>query len=119
MKIPEHLLLAAAVISLAIMSLKQDSARNSASSTESPCINSICPLSFLTPALLAAAPVEIVPPELRGAVQPPVAVAPSGRIHVVIGKDNTIYHTTSEPGWRENHPVRPRALSRLKLNAEN
>ena len=65
---------AAAVISLAIISLKQNPERNSANSAGKPCIEAICPMSFLTPALLATAPVEIVPPELRGAVQPQVAV---------------------------------------------
>ena len=44
-------------------------------------------------AALTASPVEILTPELRGAVQPQVAVAPSGRIHVVFGKDNAVFHT--------------------------
>jgi hypothetical protein len=54
-------------------------------------------VSLLT-ATVGATPIEIVPPELRGAVQPQVAVAPSGRIHVVFGKDNAVYHTTMAPG---------------------
>ena len=53
----------------------------------------------------AAAPVEILPPDLRGAVQPQVAVAPSGRIHVVFGKDNAIYHTTSPDERAFSAPV--------------
>ncbi len=64
---------------------------------------------------LAAAPVEIVPPELHGAVQPQVAVAPSGRIHVVFGKDNAIYHTTSPDGRAFSTPVKIGELDKLAL----
>ena len=64
---------------------------------------------------LAAAPVEILPPELRGAVQPQVAVAPSGRIHVVFGKDNAIYHTMSADGRVFSAPVKVGELEKLAL----
>ncbi len=64
---------------------------------------------------LTAAPVEIIPPELRGAVQPQVAVAPSGRIHVVFGKDNAVFHTTSPDGRTFSAPVKIGELEKLAL----
>ena len=63
----------------------------------------------------AAAPVEILPHEFRGAVQPQVAVAPSGRIHVVFGKDNAVFHTTSLDGRAFSAPVKIGALEKLAL----
>ena len=57
-------------------------------------------LALVVCAKLVAAPVEIIPPELRGAVQPQVAVSPGGRIHVVFGKDSAIFHTASADGRR-------------------
>src|SRR6185436_13087643 len=71
-------------------------------------------ISFLAP-LLSAAPVEIIPPELRGAVQPQVAVTPSGRIHVVFGKDNAVFHTTSPDGYTFSPPVKIAELNKLAL----
>ena len=62
-----------------------------------------------------AAPVEIIPPELRDAVQPQVVVAPSGRVHVVFGKDNAIYHTTSPDGRVFSAPVKIGELEKLAL----
>lgn len=64
---------------------------------------------------LLAAPVEVTTPELRGAVQPQLAVAPSGRIHVVFGKDNIIYHTASEDGRKFSTPVKVGVLEKLAL----
>ena len=46
---------------------------------------------------LDAAQVEILTPELRGAVQPQIAIAPSGRIHIVFGKDNAEKAFTQSP----------------------
>lgn len=66
-------------------------------------------------AVLTAAPVEILTPELRGAVQPQVAVAPSGRIHVVFGKDNAVFHTTSPDGRTFSSPVKIGELEKLAL----
>ena len=66
-------------------------------------------------ATIAAAPVEIIPPELRGAVQPQIAVAPSGRIHVVFGKDNAVFHTTSPDGRAFSAPVKIGELDKLAL----
>jgi hypothetical protein len=59
--------------------------------------------------------VEAIPPELRGAVQPQVAVAPSGRIHVVFGKDTAIYHTASANGRSFSAPVKIGELEKLAL----
>ena len=77
----------------------------------------IRPLLFLTAfaSALGAAPVEIIPPEVHGAVQPQVAVAPSGRTHVVFGKGNAIYHTTSTDGRVFSAPVKVGELEKLAL----
>ena len=64
---------------------------------------------------LAAAPLEILPPEWRGAVQPQVAVEPSGRLHVVFGKESAIYHTTSPDGRTFSAPVKIGELEKLAL----
>ena len=78
------------------------------------------PASFFAALILVAtrnfaAPVEIIPPELRGAVQPQVAVTPSGRIHVVFGKDTAIYHTASADGRSFSAPVKIGELEKLAL----
>lgn len=73
-------------------------------------------LSFIAvAATLSAAPVEILPHELRGALQPQVAVAPSGRIHVVFGKDNAVFHATSPDGRAFSAPVKVGELEKLAL----
>ena len=72
-------------------------------------------LACMAVSTLTAAPVEIVPPEWRGAVQPQVAVAPSGRIHVVFGKDTAIYHTSSADGRAFSVPVKVGELEKLAL----
>jgi hypothetical protein len=72
---------------------------------------SIC----LTLAAACAAPVEILPPELRGAVQPQLAITPSGRIHLVFGKNNAIYHTASTDGQAFSPPVKVGELEKLAL----
>ncbi len=73
-------------------------------------------LSFIAIAsTLTAAPVEVLPPEMRGALQPQVAVAPSGRIHVVFGKDNAVFHTTSADGRVFSAPVIIGELEKLAL----
>ncbi len=69
-----------------------------------------------TSTALHAAPVEILPPELRGALQPQVAVAPAGRIHVTFGKGNAIYHTASlDAGRTFTKPVKVGELPKLAL----
>jgi len=40
-------------------------------------------------------PVEILPAEFRGAMQPQVSVARNGDVHVVFGKDGAVYHSAS------------------------
>jgi hypothetical protein len=62
-----------------------------------------------------AAPIEILPPELRGALQPQIAVSPSGRIHLVFGKDNAIYHTASADGRTFSTPIKVGELEKLAL----
>ena len=64
-----------------------------------------------------AAPVEIVPPSLTGALQPQVAVGAKGEIHVVFGqKDGAIHHTISTDGARTfSAPVKIGALPKLAL----
>ncbi len=64
---------------------------------------------------LAAAPVEILPAGFQGAVQPQVAVAPSGRVHVVFGKGREVFHTTSPDGVAFSAPVRVGELEKLAL----
>lgn len=65
---------------------------------------------------LCATPVEVVTAELRGAVQPQVAMSPNGRIHVVFGKGGSIYHTTSTDGARSfSKPVHIADLPQLAL----
>jgi hypothetical protein len=64
---------------------------------------------------LIAAPVEIIPAELRGGSQPQVAVAPNGRVHVVFGKGTTIYHTASADGRSFSAPVKIGDLDKLAL----
>ena len=76
---------------------------------------SILALLILATTRCFAAPVQIIPPELRGAVQPQVAVAPSGRIHVVFGKDTAIYHTASADGRSFSAPVKVAELDKLAL----
>lgn len=70
---------------------------------------------LVTATTLFAAPVEIVPPNLRGAMQPQVAITPSGRVHVVFGKSSAIYHTTSQDGRTFSAPVKVGELEKLAL----
>ena len=71
--------------------------------------------SILTLASASATPVEIIPPALHGALQPQIAVAPSGRLHVVFGKDNVVYYTTSPDGRTFSPPVVIAELDKLAL----
>jgi len=67
---------------------------------------------------LQGAPVEIIPPDLRGAIQPQVAVSPAGAIHVVFGKKESgaIYHVASTDGGRIfSKPVKVGELPKLAL----
>ncbi|MBC8096116.1 MAG: exo-alpha-sialidase [Akkermansiaceae bacterium] len=70
---------------------------------------------FIPSMALTAAPVVILPSALRGAVQPHVAVAPGGLIHIAFGKGNAIYHTASVDGRVFSAPVKVAELSKLAL----
>ena len=73
-------------------------------------------LLLLHPSLSNGAPVEIVPAELQGALQPQVAVAPTGRIHVTFGKGSAIYHAASlDAGHTFTRPVQVGELPKLAL----
>ena len=64
-----------------------------------------------------AAPVEIVPPNFPGVLQPQAAVGVRGEIHVVFGqKEGAIFHTISTDGARTfRAPVKIGALPKLAL----
>ncbi|MDB6152553.1 MAG: glycosyl hydrolase, repeat-containing protein [Chthoniobacteraceae bacterium] len=77
---------------------------------------------FLTQTFLLALracggqPVEIIPQELRGAIQPQVAMSPDGGVHVVFGKTTSIYYTGSKDGGATfSVPVRIADLPKLAL----
>lgn len=55
--------------------------------------HSLLALAFT--ASLTAVPVEITPEDLSGAQQPQVAIGAHGEIHVVFGREGTVYHTVS------------------------
>src|SRR4051794_1410383 len=58
-----------------------------------------------------AQPVEILPPSLRGATQPQVAVAPNGNIFITFGKESTVYCATSTNGGKTF--LGPREVAKL------
>ena len=73
-------------------------------------------LALACTAALAAAPVEIIPPDLRGAQQPQAAVGARGEIHVVFGREGTVYHTVSTDEARTfRAPVKIATLPKLAL----
>ncbi|RYD46486.1 MAG: hypothetical protein EOP83_29590, partial [Verrucomicrobiaceae bacterium] len=74
-----------------------------------------CLLFAFLSATLLAAPVELVPPELRDAMQPQVAVAPAGEVHVVFGKGNAVYHATSTDGLKFSRSVKVGEVEKLAL----
>lgn len=69
----------------------------------------------LSATTLAAAPVELVPADLRGAIQPQIAVEPAGRIHVTFGQGNAVYYTDSADGKKFSAPVKVGELDKLAL----
>jgi hypothetical protein len=76
----------------------------------------VAAILLLLPLRSDAAPVEITPADLRGALQPQVAVAPAGRIHVTFGKGNAIYYTASlDTGRTWTKPVKVAELPKLAL----
>ncbi len=73
------------------------------------------PLCLISVSSGNADPIEIIPPSLRGAVQPQVAVAPSGRVHVVFGQDDTIYYVAGSVGQGFSSPVKIATIEKLAL----
>jgi hypothetical protein len=66
--------------------------------------------------LLAGNPVEVVPPELRGAIQPQVAISPNGNVFVAFGREGSIYCTAStNAGQSFLPPSKIATLSKLAL----
>jgi hypothetical protein len=64
----------------------------------------------------ASSPVEIVPPELRGATQPQVAVSAHGEVYVVFGRDGSFYCAASPDGGRTfKRPVLVGSLTKAAL----
>jgi len=70
---------------------------------------------LLLGALAFAAPVPLAPKDLRDALQPQLAVAPSGKVHVVFGAGNSIYYTGSADGRAFGAPVKVAQLEKLAL----
>lgn len=63
-----------------------------------------------------AQPVEILPLDFRGAVQPQIAVSASGNVFVAFGKDSSIYCTASTDGAKTFHvPIKIATLPKLAL----
>jgi hypothetical protein len=64
----------------------------------------------------SAQPVEVLPPDWRGAIQPQVAVAPNGNVFVAFGKDLAVYCTVSTDGAKTfRPPVKVATLPKLAL----
>ncbi len=72
-------------------------------------------LLLLLVASASAEPVMIAPRELRDALQPQLAVAPSGKVHGVFGAGNAIYFTSSDDGRTFRPPVKVAQLEKLAL----
>jgi hypothetical protein len=60
-------------------------------------------------------PIDLLPAELKGAIQPQLALAPNGRLHVVFGRGTDIYHTSSADGRVFSPPVKVGSLEKLAL----
>src|SRR5436190_10393653 len=70
---------------------------------------------LLTACSWAGDPVEVTTPDLRGAVQPQLSVAPSGKTSVVFGKGNAIYFTADNGALQFSTPVKVGELEKLAL----
>jgi hypothetical protein len=65
---------------------------------------------------MTGGPVEIVPPEMRGAIQPQVAVAANGEVYVAFGREGGVFCAASMDGARSfKPPVRVGGLPKLAL----
>ncbi len=66
--------------------------------------------------LSLAGPVEVIPPEFRGAIQPQVAVFGNDEVYVAFGKNGSVYCATSLDGGRIfKSPVAVGSLEKLAL----
>ncbi|MDB6112771.1 MAG: hypothetical protein JWR69_4521 [Pedosphaera sp.] len=73
-------------------------------------------LLLVVPGLVMAQPPEIIPPELRGAVQPQAAVAPNGKVYVTFGRGSSVYCSVSTNGGGAFlRPVEVASLPKLAL----
>lgn len=72
-------------------------------------------IGLLSVFAVAESPVEITTPELRGAVQPQLAVSPRGKTAAVYGKGNAIYFTADDGALRFSVPVKVGELEKLAL----
>lgn len=73
-------------------------------------------LILLSFSVARATPVEIIPIEMRGALQPQVTMAPNGRVHVTFGKGTAIYHiASSDKGRSFSAPTTVADLPKLAL----
>lgn len=70
---------------------------------------------LLTGSALSAAPVELVPADFKGAIQPQVALSPDGRIHVVFGQGAAVFYTRSTDGRSFTPPTKVGTLEKLAL----
>src|SRR5205809_96158 len=48
--------------------------------------------------LFASQPVEVLPPDLRGAIQPQIAISPGGNVFVAFGREGSVYCVASTNG---------------------
>ena len=64
---------------------------------------------------LSAAPVELVPTDFSGALQPQVALSPDGCVHVVFGQGAAVFYTRSTDGRFFTPPTKVGTLEKLAL----
>ncbi len=74
----------------------------------------LCSL-LITSTMGLGQPVEVISTELRGGLQPQVAVAPNGHVHVAFGKGSSVFHTVSADGRIFSPPVKIADLDKLAL----
>jgi hypothetical protein len=75
-----------------------------------------CLAVLVFPLTISAAPVEVIPAEMRGAAaQPQISVASNGRVHVIFGSGKAIFHASSSDGKSFSAPVKVGELDKLAL----
>lgn len=77
-------------------------------------------LALLTGSILGltfafAAPVEVIPADFVGAIQPQIALGADGRIHLVFGQGSSLFYVTSKDGTTFSTPARVATLEKLAL----